>query len=156
MHRLPIVSFRKRPLMRRFEFLVLAVKQTVGLPVVWAPIALMWCHCDDVKHSKITRQKNRLQPSIPHPTIQLFERAKMFSKNINWHYINHNSDVIMSAIVSQITGVSIVYSTVCGGADQRRHQSSASLAFVRRIVLNIMHVGGLATQGARASNMISI
>ena len=30
-------------------------------------------------------------------------------------------------------GVSIVYSTVCSGADQRRHQSSASLAFVRGI-----------------------
>ena len=39
----------------------------------------------------------------------------------------------MSAIASQITGVSIVYSTVCSGADQRKHQSSASLAFVRGI-----------------------
>ena len=38
----------------------------------------------------------------------------------------------MSAIASQITGVSIVYSTVCSGIDQRKHrQSSASLAFVR-------------------------
>ena len=41
------------------------------------------------------------------------------------------SDVIMSATASQITGVSIVYSTVCSGADQRKHQSSASLAFVK-------------------------
>ena len=37
----------------------------------------------------------------------------------------------MSAMASQITGVSIVYSTVCSGADQWKHQSSASLAFVR-------------------------
>ena len=36
----------------------------------------------------------------------------------------------MSAVASQITGVLIVYSTVCSGADQRKHQSSASLAFV--------------------------
>ena len=43
------------------------------------------------------------------------------------------SDVIMSAMASQITGVSIVYSTVCSGAVQRKHQSSASLAFVRGI-----------------------
>ena len=43
----------------------------------------------------------------------------------------HYSDVIMSAMMSQITGVSIVCSTVCLGADQRKHQSSASLAFVR-------------------------
>ena len=34
---------------------------------------------------------------------------------------------------SKITGVSIVCSSVCSGADQRKHQSSASLAFVRGI-----------------------
>ena len=39
----------------------------------------------------------------------------------------------MSAIASQITGVSIVCSTVCSGADKRKHQSSASPAFVRGI-----------------------
>ena len=39
----------------------------------------------------------------------------------------------MNDMVSQITGVSIVYSTVCSGADQRKHQNSASLAFVRGI-----------------------
>ena len=35
----------------------------------------------------------------------------------------------MSEKASEITGVSIVYWTVCSGADQRKHQSSASLAF---------------------------
>ena len=33
----------------------------------------------------------------------------------------------------QITNVMIVCSTVCSGADQRKHQSSASLAYVREI-----------------------
>ena len=42
----------------------------------------------------------------------------------------HYDDVIMSAIASQITSLTIVYSTVYSGADQRKHQSSASLAFV--------------------------
>ena len=42
-------------------------------------------------------------------------------------------DIIMTAKVSQITGVSIVCSTICSGADQRKHQSSASLAFARGI-----------------------
>ena len=37
----------------------------------------------------------------------------------------------MNAMASQITGVSIVYSSVCSDADQRKHQSSASQAFVR-------------------------
>ena len=48
-------------------------------------------------------------------------------------YFSHYSDVILSAIASQITDVSIVYSNVCSGADQRKQQSSASLAFVRGI-----------------------
>ena len=42
----------------------------------------------------------------------------------------------MDAMASQITSVSIICSTVCSGADQRRHQSSASLAFVRGIHLS--------------------
>ena len=45
----------------------------------------------------------------------------------------HYSDVVMSAMASQITSVSIVCSTVCSDANQRKHQSSASLAFVREI-----------------------
>ena len=43
----------------------------------------------------------------------------------------HYNDVIMGAIAAQITSLSIVYSIVYSDADQRKHQSSASLAFVR-------------------------
>ena len=39
----------------------------------------------------------------------------------------------MSAMASQITGVLIVCSTICSGADCRKHQSFMSLAFVRGI-----------------------
>ena len=45
----------------------------------------------------------------------------------------HYGDVTMSAMVFQITGISIVCSTIFWDADQRQHQSSASLAFVRNI-----------------------
>ena len=45
----------------------------------------------------------------------------------------HYSDAIMRAMASQITGVSIVCSNLSSGAGQRKHQSSASLAFVRGI-----------------------
>ena len=55
----------------------------------------------------------------------------------NQHVARHNcvqySDVIMDAMASQITSLTIVYSTVYLGADQRKHQCSASLAFVRGI-----------------------
>ena len=42
----------------------------------------------------------------------------------------HYGDVIMGAIASQITSLTIVYWNVYSAADQRKHQSSASLAFV--------------------------
>ena len=45
----------------------------------------------------------------------------------------YNSDIIMGTISSLITSLTSVYSTVHSGADQRKHQSSASLAFVRGI-----------------------
>ena len=44
--------------------------------------------------------------------------------------ILHYTDVIMTTIASQITSLTVVYSTVYSDADQRKHQSSASLAFV--------------------------
>ena len=48
-----------------------------------------------------------------------------------WHF--HYGDVIMGAIASQITSLTIVYLTVYSDADRRKHQSSASLVFVRGI-----------------------
>ena len=42
----------------------------------------------------------------------------------------HYSDVIMVTMASQNTGVSIDCSSVSSGEEQRKHQSSLSLAFV--------------------------
>ena len=53
--------------------------------------------------------------------------ANVTLKGIN---LTHYDDVIMSTIASQITSLTIVYSTVYSDADQRKHQSSASLALV--------------------------
>ena len=56
----------------------------------------------------------------------------------------HFDDVIISVMVPQTTGILIVYSTVCSGTDQRKHQSSVSLAFVRWIhqwLVNSPHKG---------------
>ena len=49
------------------------------------------------------------------------------------HILHHYDDVTMDAIASQITSLTIVYSTVYSDLDQRKDQSSASLAFVRGI-----------------------
>ena len=39
----------------------------------------------------------------------------------------------MSKMASQITGISIVYLTICSGADQRKYKNSVLLAFVKGI-----------------------
>ena len=46
---------------------------------------------------------------------------------LQWRHNDHDG------VASQITSLTIAYPTVYSGADQRKHQSSASLAFVRGI-----------------------
>ena len=50
----------------------------------------------------------------------------------------------MGMIASQITSLTIVYSTIYSGADKRKNQISASLAFVKgihRLPVNSLHKG---------------
>ena len=54
----------------------------------------------------------------------------MIKCDISW---DHYNDVTMGSIASQITSLTIVCSADYSGADQRKHQSSASLALVRGI-----------------------
>ena len=55
----------------------------------------------------------------------------VFTSERKW--ISHYDDVIMTMLASQITSLTVVYSIVYSGVNQRKHQSSASLAFVREI-----------------------
>ena len=57
----------------------------------------------------------------------------------NWEtviqvYIPHYNDVRMGSMASQITSLTIVSLAVYSSVDQRKHQNSASLAFVRGIL----------------------
>ena len=45
----------------------------------------------------------------------------------------HYDDLIMGAVASQITSLTSIYSTLYSDVDQRKHQSSSSLVFVRGI-----------------------
>ena len=56
-----------------------------------------------------------------------------FGENKCVFFCKHYDDVIMTTLASQITSLTVVYSIVYSGVDQRKHQSSASLAFVRWI-----------------------
>ena len=65
--------------------------------------------------------------------------VKPVTMRFGWHHqccgivILHYDNVIMCAIASRITSLTTVYLIVYSRADQRKHQSSASLAFVRGI-----------------------
>ena len=48
-------------------------------------------------------------------------------------WLIHYNDVIMGAIAFQTTSLTVVFSTVYSDADQTKHQSSASLAFLQGI-----------------------
>ena len=63
--------------------------------------------------------------------VDIVDARSILMHSIRYNCHNKYSDVIISAVASQLTSVSIVYSTVFSGADQRKHQSSESLAFVR-------------------------
>ena len=64
------------------------------------------------------------------------------------HYI----DVIMTAMASQITSLTVVYSIVYSGADQRKQQSSTSLAFVGEFI----GTGEFPAQRASNAEIVSI
>ena len=66
--------------------------------------------------------------------ISIKKLASMKSlKKLGWAQTAHYNDVTIDTIASQITSLTIVYSTVYSDANQRKHQSSTSLAFVRGI-----------------------
>ena len=75
----------------------------------------------DYKWASVQIMAHCCQATIPDPNQVIDKVARQYN------------DVIMSAMASQITDVSFVCLTVCSGADQRRHQSSASLTFLRGI-----------------------
>ena len=70
--------------------------------------------------------------STLHETGSNISRLTKTGANIIFRQ-DHYSDVIMGTMASQITSPAIVYLTVYSDADQKKHQRSASLAFVRVI-----------------------
>ena len=80
----------------------------------------------------------------------VFNLNTLFKEHLSGHhkyFTTHYNGAIMGVMVSQITSISVSFSTVCSGADQRKHQSAMSLAFVRGI-----HWWPVNSQHKRASN----
>ena len=79
-----------------------------------------------------------LGPSIPYIPLGVYHTGRFNAmrpiQTIVMHAQSiHYDGIIMSTVAYLITGVSIICSTVCSGADQRKHQSSTSLVCVRGI-----------------------
>ena len=70
---------------------------------------------------KVLKQKHLCKQWISSRSLLTWNKRKT----------TYYSDVIMGSMAYQITGVSIVCSAVCSSADQRKHQSSASLGLMR-------------------------
>ena len=77
----------------------------------------------NTNHSKFNKTNINVNMDFIQINIELCTRTGW----LNYNY------VMMSQMASQITSLPIVYLAVYLGADQRKHQSSASLAFVRGI-----------------------
>ena len=65
---------------------------------------------------------------------------------------HHYNDVMMTTMASQITSITVGYSTVYSDADQRKHQNSTSLAFV----WGIYRTGEFPAQIASNAENVSI
>ena len=76
---------------------------------IWYANALCWAYCFFM-HCKIMSCMNAF--------LNIFAAT------------HSNGGVIMTTMVSQITSLTVIYSTIYSGPDKRKYQSSASLAFV--------------------------
>ena len=76
----------------------------------------------------INQPTNRLPDPLRRPWLATGEVRRAGQEGPD-----HYDDVIMTMLASQITSLTVVYSIFYSGVNQRKHKSSASLAFVREI-----------------------
>ena len=92
--------------------------------------AVLWRHLkDQFKIQQLARLKRFLPVIYVGPVLHV--KTGAISQRIP--KLIHYSDIIMTAMASQINAVTIYYSTDYLGTDKSKHQSSVSLAFVRGI-----------------------
>ena len=113
---------------------ILTFKVNIGLPSHVEPLAADQTSSNDLLQCTGT-QDYHWTPFLQFPCIYSADHSEMSACSVvaRWTWLTtealHYSDVIWGAMASQITGLTIVYSTVYSGKDQ----CSASLACVRGI-----------------------
>ena len=84
---------------------------------------------DQISNSENTPHSSPMKTRLGVSFVGVWVKIDSVIMSFNPHLIpKHYGDDIMGAIASQITSLTIVYSTIYSDADQRKHQSSASLA----------------------------
>ena len=87
--------------------------------VTWIIVSIWWHHHASFFSYRVA--------SLPSQCLYVYPIGRL------WNVAIHYDDVIMTMLASQITSLTVVYSIVYSGVNQRKHQSSASLAFVWEI-----------------------
>ena len=82
-----------------------------------------------ILHYDFTRAVRLIKSAAPRLFVWFFSKITTEKTPKPFHY----DDVIMTMLASQITSLTVVYSIVYSGVNKKKHQSSASLAFVREI-----------------------
>ena len=122
----------------------------IQCPLLWQNFIESFVNTTHPKNSALPNMGEWI-PSVPKNYKVAITRhmtttpcAYFIEENAHGLMMMHYSDVIMDAMTSQITSLTIVYSTVYSDADQIKYQSSASLAFLRGIhrwLVNSPHKG---------------
>ena len=89
----------------------------------WAHYIIMNCDIDDVLTFNFRGQILQWFHIRIGWTDGYETKAVWIVRMDDTYLVWHCSDVLMNAMASQITGVLIVSSTVCSGADQRKHKA---------------------------------
>ena len=132
------------------------------IPVIWKSLP-----CSDFAWSHLTFPSSERATTALHSLYYLAIHLITMIKSLEFPFCitvrnvgaYHYNAVIMNTMTSETTSVSIIYSTINSGADQRKHQSSASLAFVRgihRSPVNSPHKGPVTRKMFPSDNVIML
>ena len=125
--------------------------------IIHVSLHVWHCYCE-VSQINTCAICNLCKKNIKTPQIYSCLYA-LFTNVPNMNSFTHYNDVIMSAMASQISSLTIVYSTVYSRCRSKKHQSSASLAFVRGIhrwPVNSSHKGPVTRKMFPFDNVIMI
>ena len=118
-----------------FYFCATHIPRTLLYEIMHSPFTVDRIHCDNQNkiincHEHVIKYATMFFVSHINHTSKVFVLLIRYGyEHLQGHMKRYNG-VIMGTIASQITSLPIVYSAVYSDADQRKHQSSASLAFV--------------------------